>query len=55
MKLVAYLSALLLNAVFGGAQNGNTTYTNPILNAVGADPYVVPMNAMNETNLTFVL
>jgi len=39
MALISYLIALLFNFAYIGAQSaGNGTYTNPILNAVGADP-----------------
>lgn len=41
MTSLSYLVALLSSLVFVGAHSaGNGTYTNPVLNAVGADPYV---------------
>jgi hypothetical protein len=41
MALLSYILVLLFNFAFIDAQSsGNRTYTNPILNAVGADPYV---------------
>lgn len=41
MALISYLIAFLFNLVSIGAQSsGNVTFTNPVLKAVGADPYV---------------
>ena len=41
MASLSYIVAFLFSLVFVGAQSsGNGTYTNPVLNTVGADPYV---------------
>lgn len=39
MALISYLLAFVFNVISIGAHiSGNGTFTNPILNAVGADP-----------------
>lgn len=47
MALISYLFALFINLISIGAQSsGSGTFTNPVLNAVGADPYVFAKRVM---------